>query len=184
VTAGGANRISATPPVKYEWVEPSRPLEKYWWLYGCPAAAALAIAGLIWYVLRLIGKQRFPRRAVVHVRKGRMETMRRLVRGRDWLGRWFWPSRRESRLVEHYLFIAYGGGGHAVLVSGETLGEGDEIAGWQFDPVRKSSKRPQNDARVRDNGIIRRRVRSGGGMNRIEIELQYARSGQRSAWPE
>ncbi len=184
-TGNSADKVFWPAPVRYSWLLPESMFGRLWWLYGCPAAALLGIAFLGWYLWMLARKDRFDRRAVLHKRKrGRETTLVPLVRGRDWLSRWFWPSPRESRVVEKYRFTAIGGSGQAVLVAGKTLSEQDEIVGWRFDPQRHDRKLPQVDARLLDRGTIRHRASLAGPRDRFDIELQYARMGLAPKWPE
>lgn len=179
------DRMTFPEPVRFAWVLPENAFARLWWLVGCPLTAALAVLATLWYLRRVIFlKDRFGRRATIYIRKdGRANTLRRLVRNRDLLPRWFWPSMRESRVVEGYWFIAVGRGGH-VLVPGKALGERDEVTDWQFDPDRAARRENQRDAKLPDDGTIRRRRTER--WNDYDIELQYSLLGLRpeGQWPE
>ena len=186
LTTGNARDVIRLPaPVPYEWTLPDSQLEKLWWLFGCPIAALLSLIAAVAYLWRiLITKERFGRRSAVHVLRRRTDTKVPFCRARDLPKRWLWPSRRETKVVEGLKFMAVGGRGHAVLVVGAGLTEHHEIDGWQYDEQLQALKRPQRDARLRDQAIIARRTRGGYRAEDVDLKLQYVQRGQPSNWSQ
>ena len=59
-----------------------------------------------------------------------------------------------------------------------------EIDTWQFDEQLQDLKRPQRDARLRDQSIIARRPSGGYRAEDVDLRMQYAQSGQPSNWSQ
>ena len=183
-TGTATDKVRWSAPVAYAWTLPENVVARLWWLYGCPLAALVAIVALGLYLWRiLVTKERFGRRAAVHVLKDRKHDTMWLCRAGDLPTRWLWPSRRETKRVGNFRFMAVRKGGAEVLVSGKGLTQRDEIEGWEFDVQLQAQKKPQCDARLRDQSTIIRRTGTGHRARDIDLQMQYAQRGQQPNWP-
>ena len=185
LSTGNARDVIRLPaPVSYEWTLPDRMQDRMWWLFGCPIAALFLLLATMLYLWVLFIKERFGRRAAVHVLRRRTDTKVPFCRTKDLPKRWLWPSRRETKVIEGLKFIAVGRGGHAVLVDGKSLTSKYEIDTWQFDEQLQDLKRPQRDARLKDQSIIARRPSGGYRAEDVDLRMQYAQRGQPSNWSQ
>lgn len=183
-TGTATDKVRWPAPVAYAWTLPENVVARLWWLYGCPLAALVAIVALGLYLWRiLVTKERFGRRAAVHVLKDRKHDTMWLCRAGDLPTRWLWPSRRETKRVGNLRFLAVGKGGSAVLVSGKGLTQRHEIEGWEFDEQLQAQKKPQRDARLRDQSTIIRRTGTGHRAREIDLQMLYTQRGQQPNWP-
>lgn len=176
ITANKYDTITLPNPMQYEWSEPAG-LHKYWWLYGCPITALLSLLSFLWYLYRIIVvKQRFGRKAKVHIIQDGDETFEPLVRSKSLLKHWLWPSKVETKVVNGITFKAIGRGGHAILVAGKSLTQDHDVDEWMYDENAKE----QANARLRDGSVI---VKKGIQYNQPEYMLQYATSSTKANWP-
>ena len=183
-TGTATDKVRWPAPVVYAWTLPENVVARLWWLYGCPLAALAGIIALGLYLWRiLVTKERFGRRAAVHVLKDRKHDTMWLCRAGDLPTRWLWPSRRETKRVGNFRFMAVRKGGGEVLVSGKGLTQRDEIEGWEFDEQLQAQKKPQRDARLLDQSTIIRRTGTGHRVRDIDLQMQYAQRGQPLNWP-
>lgn len=162
--------------VPYHWYLPEG-MAKYWWLYACPLLSVFALCFLLWYLYRIvIVKERFGRKASLHLRESGREVREPLVRQKNLLKHWLWPSRYETKVYRGLTFQAVGRGGRAVLVKGKGLTAQHEIDNWLYDP----DKTLQPDATLRDGDILTQRHEY---RQAVSYQIQYTQS-NRSNWPQ
>lgn len=172
------DEVTLPDPVLFELTLPTDRLRLIWW-YVCPLVYFAAIVLLIWYMVRLVRKQRFSSKARFWVHEPASGTVVSIVlrRKSNLLMRWLLPSDREKANVEGMLVLALGKHGSAVIIDGKTLDERYEIDNWSFNENRKEKGLPQTDARLRDGGIVRVMGLGGHGQSVLERRFQYSKSG-------
>lgn len=149
------DRITLPPEIRFNLTSPETRLRQVWW-QACPYVTWIGLLIALWWLRRLMLKERFGPKAKLWVNEPeRKYTYPVKLRAKSsWVLRWFWPSAREQALVGGMTLYPVGGKGHAIIVSGKSLGEHHEIDGWLYDEVRKDRGNPQPDARVLDGGEI------------------------------
>jgi hypothetical protein len=176
-TANPRDQIQSPPPLHFAITAPSSPWRARWW-QACPFAVPALVLALLFYLWRLMVKQRFAKKACLWVQNCSDRKVRRKLfrREANWLLRWFWPSARERVRIGGLGFIATGTG-QMVSVSGKSLGQYHEIDNWRFDDRAKAQGRPQMDARLNDKADL---VLRSPGNNRRGVfvyRYQYSRDG-------
>jgi hypothetical protein len=149
------DRITLPPDIKFNLTSPETRLRQVWWL-ACPYVVWIGTLIGLWWVWRVMKKERFGPKAKLWVNEPeRKYTYTVKLRAKsNWFLRWFWPSAREQARVDGMTLYPVGRKGRAIIVSGKSLGEHHEIDGWLYDEVRKDRGNPQPDARVLDGGEI------------------------------
>lgn len=182
-TGNTRDKVELLPPMAYSINLPDDPLRRYGWLYACPVLAAAALAALAWYLWRvLVVKERFGRRACLHIEVHQRRRREPLVRGSELLSHWLWPARRETKRVEGLRFVAVGRGGSVVRIDGSTLGSQYEVEGWDYDEGLAERKRPQPDARLSHMTLVQRRSAQARGRQAFDMRMQYSRDGTGPNW--
>ncbi|MGQ0698794.1 MAG: vWA domain-containing protein [Panacagrimonas sp.] len=148
------DKIQLPTPIRFVIAPPGSRFRLGWW-YACPFVVSVLAIFLLWYLRRLLVKQRFAPQACLWVQEYRNRTIlpNHLRKRASWLTRWFWPSECEGVSIDGLMIVALGRGA-SILVLGRSLSEHHEIDGWLFDEVRKDRGRPQSNARVGDNAEI------------------------------
>lgn len=175
------DKQTATLNLHYEVTKPLDKWDYYWWLL-CPFALWLGLIVILWYLKRLLSKERFAKTTCIHYIRSGMSRHRSepLVKSRllYQIKRWFWPSRREVSVFNGLSFAAIGKRGNSIRVLGEGLDENFEIDGWVFDEVRREHGKTQLDGILYDKTTL---VYYDGSGN-VSYRMQYGTNRSKPVW--
>lgn len=170
-TGNQYDTINYPTTIHYDW-QPPEGLAKIWWLL-CPIISAFSLIMLGWYLWRiLIVKQRFNRRAKLHIYESatRLIIAKRFVPTSKLLSHWLLPVKHEVVRIDGLTFEAIGK--TTTLVKGAGLTEFHEIPNWNYDPTKPM------DAKVSDMWVIELYDNRG----KIIKLMQFSATGQSSTF--
>lgn len=132
--------INNPAPIAYEFKTPQG-LAYVWWLI-CPFVVWLGAMASVWYLWRILFiKQRFHRRAKLHIYEAntRLKRPRALVPNKRLLSHWLLPVKHETVQLEGLSLHAIGK--TTILIKGTGLTEFHEIPNWSYDETRPTDAR-------------------------------------------